>query len=136
MEEKNRVVLSLGSNFNPEENIGCAAEKLRILFDTVCFSEAVYTAPIGDYPADRPFLNQVVIAYTRMSTAEELKALLKEIETTLGRNENSKAVGLIPIDIDLLQWNTTVLKPADMEREYILSGLLSLERKCDKGSQK
>jgi len=135
LKKGNRLIVSLGSNFNPEENIQCAAEKLRILFESICFSESVYTNPIGNYPEDRPFLNQVAIAYTDVETPEEIKKQLKEIEYSLGRNENSKLTGLIPVDIDLLQWNEEVLKPSDMERDYIISGILFLERQCNKRSK-
>ena len=32
---------------------------------------------------------------------------------------NSGQKGKIPIDIDLLLWNGTILKPADWEKEYV-----------------
>jgi len=135
MGKVNKLILSLGSNFNSEENIQRAIEQLRVLFDPICFSEPVYTDPIGDYPKDRHFLNQVAVAYTAVDTWEEIMRSLKQIEYSLGRRDTDKVGGLIPIDIDLLKWNEEVLKPADMEREYILSAICFLERKYNERSQ-
>ena len=52
--------------------------------------------------------------------------LFKQIEQQSGRTPESKNNGIIPLDIDLLQWNDTILKPEDFRRPYVQSGLLSL----------
>ena len=44
---------------------------------------------------------------------------MKAMEKRLGRMSDSKQKGKIPIDIDLLLWNGTILKPADWEKEYV-----------------
>ena len=54
---------------------------------------------------------------------EEVKAILKKIEKILGRTQEDKKRGIIAIDIDLLQWNHQVLKPDDLQREYIQKGI-------------
>ena len=64
----------------------------------------------------------MAIAYTRFSL-EEVKAILKKIEKILGRTQEDKKRGIIAIDIDLLQWNHQVLKPDDLQREYIQKGI-------------
>ena len=120
----NKVILSLGSNRNQEMNIRMAGELIRQYFVSTFFSEAVYTEPIG-LPAEAPFLNQVVIAFTS-ERPETLYAALKQMELQLGRTREEKAHHIIRIDIDLLQWNEQVLKPDDLKREYVSSLLLSL----------
>ena len=74
----------------------------------------------GLYGAGRfaRFLNQVAVAGTEASQ-EEVERALKDMEKRLGRMPDSKQKGQIPIDIDLLFWNGTILKPADWEKEYV-----------------
>lgn len=122
----NKVILSLGSNRDPEVNIRAAGELIRDYFVTVSFSEAVYTEPIG-LPVKTPFLNQAVIAYTA-DQPEAVHIALKQMERQLGRTPEEKAQHVIRIDIDLLQWNEQILKPDDLKRPYVSSLLLSLRR--------
>ena len=37
-----------------------------------------------------------------------------------------KHQGIVPLDIDVLQWNEQILKPADMKRDYVREALRSL----------
>lgn len=121
----NKIVLSLGSNKDQEKNIAEAGRRLSGCYDSICFSEPVYTEPIG-ICCTGLFLNQVAVAYVEQQP-EEVITLLKSIESDLQRTPQGKAAGIVPIDIDLLQWNDRVLKPDDMERAYIVEGLHSLE---------
>lgn len=120
----NQVVLSLGSNRDKENNIELADRLLREYFVSIHFSEAVYTEPVGMLHSSL-FLNQVAMAYSPEGPDEIIKTL-KQIERKIGRLPEDKAKELIPIDIDLLQWNNEVLKPIDMQRPYIQSALLRL----------
>ena len=114
---RNNVILCLGSNTDCEANLKSAVGLLRGYFGTIRFSEAAYTEPVG-LPGSGLFLNQVAVAGTEASQ-EEVKRALKDMEKRLGRMPDSKQKGQIPIDIDLLLWNGTILKPADWEKEYV-----------------
>ena len=48
------------------------------------------------------------------------------MEENAGRTPESKAQGIVPLDIDVLKWNNDILKPADMERDYIREALHTL----------
>lgn len=120
----NKIILSLGSNRESEANIRQSDELLCSYLTSVTFSEAVYTEAVG-LPEGGVFLNQVAIGYTE-EQPETIRQALKQMERQLGRTPEGKAKGCIPIDIDLLQWNELVLKPADLEREYIVSLLSTL----------
>ncbi len=120
----NKIILSLGANSNSEINIAAADDLLRSNFVSIYFSEPVYTEPIGDIKTGL-FLNQVAIAYTS-NYPDEINKILKQVERTLGRTPESKVQGSIPIDIDLLQWNEQVLKPDDLQRDYVRSLLRTL----------
>lgn len=114
---RNNVILCLGSNTDCEANLKSAVGLLRGYFGTIRFSEAAYTEPVG-LPGSGLFLNQVAVAGTEASR-EEVERALKDMEKRLGRMPDSKQKGQIPIDIDLLFWNGTILKPADWEKEYV-----------------
>ena len=121
-----RVILSLGSNYNEQQNIAFAVEQLKKLFLSIRFSESYYTEPVGSSYSIGKYLNQVAISYTGYS-ADEIKPMLKEIEAAAGRSPQLKAEGKIPLDIDLVKWNDWVLKPADLEQDYVLRGLSDLQ---------
>ena len=114
---RNNVILCLGSNTDCEANLKSAVGLLRGYFGTIRFSEEAYTEPVG-LPGSGLFLNQVAVAGTEASQ-EEVERALKDMEKRLGRMPDSKQKGQIPIDIDLLFWNGTILKPADWEKEYV-----------------
>ena len=112
-----QCILCLGSNTDCEANLKSAASLLRAYFGSIRFSEAIYTEPIGLSDSGL-FLNQVAVAGTNASL-EEVRRAVKAMEKRLGRMSDSKQKGKIPIDIDLLLWNGTILKPADWEKEYV-----------------
>ena len=91
--------------------------RFSIAFTARLTSEAIYTEPIGLSDSGL-FLNQVAVAGTNASL-EEVRRAVKAMEKRLGRMSDSKQKGKIPIDIDLLLWNGTILKPADWEKEYV-----------------
>lgn len=122
----NRIFLGLGSNRDKEKNMARAADYLRDRFLSLRCSPAVSTPPVG-CPGAEPFLNQVAVAYTPFGP-DEVRHILKQIESALHRTPADKQNGTIPIDIDLLQWNDRVLKPGDWERPYIVDGVRSLLR--------
>lgn len=120
----NKVIISLGSNQDKEKNIAMAGRLLGSHFDSIHFSEAVYTQP---FHMENPalFLNQVAIAFTA-ENPDQIVDALKQMERQLGRTPEDKSKGNIPIDIDLLQWNDKILKPSDFQRPYIQSALAFL----------
>lgn len=121
----NRIILSFGSNRNREQNMKLATELLCNTFADIRFSERIETEPYGNLTGAKPFLNQVAIAHTPLSS-EEIICRLKEMEREIGRYPEDKSLGIIPIDIDLLKWNDTIIKAHDLHLEYIKSLLIDL----------
>lgn len=121
----NKIILSLGSNQDQEKNMAEAVRILRNQFVSIAFSNSVYTEPIG-LTGSAPFLNRVAVAYTS-EQPDEIKHLLKRIKYKLQRMPDDKNFGIVPIDIDLLQWNELILKPDDLRRYYIIEGIRALE---------
>lgn len=110
----NRVVIGLGSNHDGEKNIAIAIELLRERFPLIRISSPKYTEPEG-MEGSGLFLNCMAVALTP-EAPDVLTAIFKQMEKTLGRTPQGKQAGIIPIDIDLLQWNDLVLKPEDLKR--------------------
>jgi 2-amino-4-hydroxy-6-hydroxymethyldihydropteridine diphosphokinase len=101
-----------------------AQRDLKKHFPTIRFSEEMETEAIGSRFLS-PFSNQVASFETTLSS-EEVRAILKQIERDLGRLPEEKPQGVIRIDIDLLMYDDCVLKPADLERDFVKEGLKSL----------
>ena len=117
-------ILCLGSNFYRIAHMAYAQRELKKHFPTIRFSEEMETEAIGSRFLS-PFSNQVASFETTLSS-EEVRAILKQIERDLGRLPEEKPQGVIRIDIDLLMYDDCVLKPTDLERDFVVEGLKSL----------
>lgn len=123
----NQIIIALGSNTNPRQNMERASSAIELLLPDIRWSEAVYTAPEAcSNPA--LFLNRVGIAHTSLPVADLIRHF-KQIERALGRVPENKHQGIIPMDIDLLQWNSELLKPDDLQRSYIKAGISQLSER-------
>lgn len=122
--QENLCLVSLGSNTNSDVNIAAAQFRLIDFFGLVYFSSAVYTEPIG-MPNRKKFLNQVAQFKTHL-LQEDVVKVLKSIEKGVGRDPKDKVN--IVVDLDLLRFNGEVLKPDDMERQYIKVGIEELNK--------
>ena len=124
-EVRNRILLSLGSNWQAEQHMQLAMQLLQARFHTLRFSESIWMEALNYPQSVGPFLNRVAVGWVGESPVE-IQACLKSIERQLGRRSEQKAAGVVVIDLDLLQWNDRILKPADLQRPYVRSGLASL----------
>lgn len=107
-----KVIISLGSNTNQEENIQRAREILSHLIPDASFTEPVWTDPVAE--ADRPagdnkYLNCLVEGHTPM-TEPRLLARLKQIEITMGDNHENHVEGQVSIDLDLIRYGEHKLR--------------------------
>lgn len=122
----NTALIGIGSNWEPEINVEKAREMLTARFPGVRFSEAVYTEPVGcRNPA--LFLNQTALVHIDIPQAA-FTEILKRIEREIGRTPEDKAREKIKIDLDLLQWNASVLKPGDLKRPDITRAIRYLQQ--------
>lgn len=72
------------------------------------------------------YVNSVAKGNTSLS-ADGIRQALKEYERNMGRTPEAKAQGIVPIDLDLLTIGNIILKPKDLQQEYVLRGLGELE---------
>ena len=118
-------LLCLGSNYNRHLHMEEARKALMELFPTIRFSEEMTTEAIGDKFLS-PFSNQVAKLETSL-TIEEIRSLLKKIEKDNERLPEDKGQGIVKLDIDLLMYDDLTLKPNDMEKDYVVKGISSLQ---------
>lgn len=99
----NTAIVMLGSNFQKEQSLERAKEKLSEFFEIIDESRMLLTKPVGSkYKSD--FLNQAIKLFSADS-ASETQNHFKHIEDLLGRSPLTNMLGDVPIDIDLIFWN-------------------------------
>ncbi|MBN1934921.1 MAG: 2-amino-4-hydroxy-6-hydroxymethyldihydropteridine diphosphokinase [Anaerolineae bacterium] len=102
----NRVLLSLGSNIDPESHLRAAVRLLAERCRLLAVSPVYETAPVGktDQP---PFLNAAAWVETPL-TAAQLKVALADIEQQLGRQRGIDKNAARTIDLDITLFNEAV----------------------------
>jgi len=119
--EQHICLISIGSNTNKSTNIKLAQEQLSIYFPDICFGSEQDTIPVGMCNSAH-FTNQLAQATTPLSI-EEVKSIFKQIEAQAGRLPEHKKDEIVNLDIDLLKYDSLVLKKSDLERDFIITGL-------------
>ena len=109
----NRYIVSIGSNFHPEQNVAKAQQLITTYFDEVHFVHCRWTLPVGDIYQSN-FYNTAAAFSTPLS-AEALKRQLKLFEAQIGRTPEQKPAGIVPIDLDIIACNGRIVH-ADYER--------------------
>lgn len=122
-------IISLGSNLSFDEahsKITKAETFLSDFFEgQISFSAHYETEGIGS-GVGKMYVNSVAKGQTSLS-ADDIRQALKEYERNMGRTPEAKAQGIVPIDLDLLTIGNIILKPKDLQQEYVLRGLRELE---------
>lgn len=123
---KNKAIVSIGSNQDRTKRIKEVIDTLSAHYPGSRFSTPEITDPIDMPEGAKQFLNLVAI----IPTDEDLQtftSFLKKTERHMGRNADDDAEGIIPMDLDLIEWNDEVYKPKDFVRSYVVSGLDELD---------
>ena len=114
-----KIILSVGTNFNYEQNAKLVKEKLTEEINEIQFSEDMLTEPIGDITSKENFLNFLVYGSTEKGV-EQLVSILKLIETQCGNTKFLRDEGKIAMDIDLLKCDNQRFHESDWTRDYIV----------------
>ena len=117
----NEVVIALGSNIEPEENLELAVVALKSRFKVSKRSRWIRTKPIGILDQS-DFYNGVLIMATELGM-ESLKQELKCIEDLLGRDRSKPKFGPRIIDLDILIWNGKVIDKDYYDRDFLRKGV-------------
>lgn len=121
-----RYVVSIGSNCPDAELMMQRADRWLNEHFSIIDSSGVYSSKaLNETSSD--YLNEVVILESAMSITE-ITAAAKNFECVCGRSKQSKSNGSVEMDIDIIQADNTILRPAEFTRAYFLTGLSLLRR--------
>ncbi|MGM9734532.1 MAG: 2-amino-4-hydroxy-6-hydroxymethyldihydropteridine diphosphokinase [Prevotella sp.] len=112
MMEQHHVIIALGSNVG-SDFLPRARELMGAWLNVNAASDIITTEPIGMSSPD--FHNQLLECTTTLAP-DELTLRTKAAEQALGRQHGR---GIVAIDIDIMQYDDTLLHPDDWNREYI-----------------
>ncbi|NWF35235.1 2-amino-4-hydroxy-6-hydroxymethyldihydropteridine diphosphokinase [Mariprofundus sp. KV] len=101
-----QVLIGMGSNIEPEQNLRLAAIALRRDFEEVCFSAVYHSPAVGMEGAD--FLNACCRVESELP-ASQLKARLKALEDAQGRDRSEGSWRPRTLDLDVLMYDGQVL---------------------------
>lgn len=116
---EHNVLLSLAANIQHESNMAEARRRLGTLIGSLDFTDELWTEPVGKTRQPWPYLNQLAKGTTTLG-AEELQQQLKQMETDMGRTPEARQMGIVPIDLDLLQYDDRRYHQRDWERDYVV----------------
>lgn len=115
-----KAVLSFGSNSGDrQKNVLKALDWINLRFPDSTVSEIYETPEI--HGIGNPYINAVGVCEVGCSL-QELIALTKEYEKENGRNSECRRRGDVPIDIDVVKWNDTILRPLDYSSSFFNIG--------------
>lgn len=117
----------MGSNTDRAAHLSAAREALRAEFPDIRFGEEMETEVVGSGFLS-PFSNQLAV-FSTVRSADEVRFFFKDLEHQAGRRPEHKAQGIVQLDIDLLKYDDTMLKPGDWERPYVRQGWIALSDK-------
>lgn len=133
-----RYTLSIGSNEGDRrKNVEEAIEWLSQLFIGVTVSGIYETpsVPVNNpqpqppqppeggvtQPGNSPYLNAVIRGYSPMRVPE-MENVLKAYELSHGRDEESRRLHRVPIDIDIVCCDACILRRWDYKQSFFLTG--------------
>ena len=117
----NHAYLSIGSNTGDRKlNVQRAIELLSSNHIDVLDDTDIYETPCchGHGP---DYLNTVIHVGCERNLSE-VTSLTKQIERQMGRTPQDKGTGIVPIDIDVVIWNSQIVRPTDYDHEYFKKG--------------
>lgn len=102
------VILSLGSNIEPEKNLAEAWRRLAERFEVQAASP-VYRSAAVDSPGASDFHNAAVSLTTDLTPAVLKHEILRPLEAALGRRRNALKSAPRSIDLDLVLFGSLIL---------------------------
>ena len=120
----NEVIIGLGSNIQPDENIRKAKFILYTHFTVTAVSKFVTTNPIGSFTKNK-YINGCLVIKTS-DEIHKIKDQLKKIEKELGREKTRDKFAPRTIDLDIIVWNKEVVDPDFSTRPYLKTAVLEL----------
>lgn len=118
------VVFSIGSNCGDRHaNVKAGIEWLAHIISNFKVSP-IYATPdcLG---SQKEYINAVAKGSSTLST-ESLEKLCKQYELSCGRDAYARTCNNVPIDIDLVMYDSKILRQRDFSREFFQIGYKSI----------
>lgn len=116
---KHRVIISLAANRYQKSNLAKARMCLGKLLTDVNYTSELWTEPMSSSRREL-YLNQLAEGNTLL-TIDELNKQLKDIEASFGRKPQKRQLGIVPIDLDTLEYDGQRYHEQDWQRPYVTS---------------
>jgi 2-amino-4-hydroxy-6-hydroxymethyldihydropteridine diphosphokinase len=102
-----RILISIGSNIQPEKHIPAAVSRLAERFGPIRISNVYETHPIGT--SGNNFLNLAVEIHSGLPIEELKNEFLRKFETQLGRIRTANKFESRTIDLDIVVYHGNVI---------------------------
>ena len=113
-----QIILSLASNRFQKANLSKARCCLEEILSDLQSTVEIWTQPVGNAKRRDAYLNQLVRGTTELDE-DALNDWLKQTELSFGRTQAKRLLGIVPIDLDLLEFDGEKRHPNDWERTYV-----------------
>lgn len=124
MDLSTSCTIGLGSNSEDrEQQINQAIEHITSYLTKSSVSSIYETEAVNG--KDAPYLNAVIHGISPVGSVA-LNKFLKDWELSHGRTSESHADGVVTIDLDLVIFDSRILRPKDFERHYFNIGYREL----------
>ena len=122
----NRVVLCIGSNLEPRQNMVLRGMEWAVKKLCEPMLSHVYETPEihGRGPA---YANAVVAGFVD-EPYDLFNREIKEYEIECGRDDEARKEGRVPLDIDIVIWDGDVVRPKDFRQQFFQIGWNELNR--------
>ena len=121
----NKAIVGIGSNtVDAKARVEECCRNLSKISSEAKFSSIYETEAVGSLP--QPNYHNCVGVLRTSQPFEELKQKFKEMERKAGRLPEHKAEGKVIIDIDVVVWNSEIIRPTDLARSYMTIGMEEL----------
>lgn len=117
-----KVILSVGSN-RSFDDVEKAVGWLRSRLIDARSSSLYMTPAIQGHGA--PYVNAVVEALADVGH-DDLDAEFKRYELENGRDQKSRSLGIVPVDIDIVVWDNQVVRKRDFDQSFFRIGFSEL----------
>lgn len=121
---KNKAVIGVGSNIDPDNNIRQARASIANEHRLIAESRFIQTEPVG-FTNQPAFTNGVWLIETTM-TQEELVQSLHDLENHLGRIRTKNKYAPRCIDLDLVVWNGQIMDHDAYVRDFLKHAVLEV----------
>ncbi|NDJ75972.1 MAG: 2-amino-4-hydroxy-6-hydroxymethyldihydropteridine diphosphokinase [Chloroflexi bacterium] len=112
------IIIALGSNYEPEDNLRRAVERLVIQVRVLAASRVYETAALDEdgqpIPRQGPYLNAALLVDTDLTPTRLKYDVLRPIEAALGRVRfGTMPTAMVTIDLDLALYGDQIIEQND-----------------------